>query len=142
MYICCNNSFHVFIQTELEELATAEARSKVEKFLATENSIVTKPVDAFSRTTEGTICVVFLYLCASLGRHCFITPCYACSARFIIYLSVYIGLGCSGTTCYKVMNDANSNCVRETILWCETSHIFTDLSMYVDKIRHQMLHEG
>ena len=63
MYICCNNSFHVFIQTELEELATAEARSKVEKFLATENSIVTKPVDAFSRTTEGTKCVC-LYLVA------------------------------------------------------------------------------
>ena len=53
----------MFIQTELEELATAEARSKVEKFLATENSIVTKPVDAFSRTTEGTKCVC-LYLVA------------------------------------------------------------------------------
>ena len=37
----------------MEELATAEARSKVEKFLATENSIVTKPVDAFSRDIEG-----------------------------------------------------------------------------------------
>jgi nitric oxide synthase-interacting protein len=40
-------------EEELEELATAEARSKVEKFLATENSIVTKPVDAFSRATEA-----------------------------------------------------------------------------------------
>jgi nitric oxide synthase-interacting protein len=41
-------------QSELEELATAEARSKVEKFLATEKSIVTRPVDAFaSQTAEG-----------------------------------------------------------------------------------------
>ena len=39
----------------MEELATAEARSKVEKFLATETSIVTKPVDAFARTVEGKV---------------------------------------------------------------------------------------
>ena len=38
----------------MEELATAEARSKVEKFLATETSIVSKPVDAFaSKTATG-----------------------------------------------------------------------------------------
>ena len=51
------------LQAELEELATAEARSKVEKFLATENSIVTKPVDAFSRTTEGSVCFISVATC-------------------------------------------------------------------------------
>ena len=38
----------------MEELATAEARSKVEKFLTTEKSIVSKPVEAFSsKKKEG-----------------------------------------------------------------------------------------
>ena len=38
-------------------MATAEARSKVEKFLATENSIVSKPVEAFTsqKREEGEI---------------------------------------------------------------------------------------
>ena len=63
MYMTCT----CHAQSELEELATAEARSKVEKFLATEKSIVTRPVDAFaSQTAEGEGAIAVIELAHSL----------------------------------------------------------------------------
>ena len=40
-------------QAELEELGEAEARSKVKKFLSTEDSIVSRPVNPFVPDGDG-----------------------------------------------------------------------------------------
>ena len=81
----------------MEELATAEARSKVEKFLATETSIVSKPVDAFSaKQTDGESytyisnrvmrcmsydyalfkCISYMYICCLF--HCLFVCLFVC----------------------------------------------------------------
>ena len=43
----------VHLKAELEELGEAEARSKVKKFLSTEGSIVSRPVNPFVPSTES-----------------------------------------------------------------------------------------